>query len=182
MTKTIYYVAASADGFIADAQGKLDWLLAFEKAEGVAAHYESFLASVGALAMGAATYDFVRNQDVDWPYAGLPTWIFAHERRPLIRGAGVEVQFTQSDVVSVHAQLVAAAAGKNVWLVGGGNLVAQFAEHGLVDEVHLCLVPIILGSGVPLLPVRPAQSLVLQELTPLGSGLVGLRYQVHSVR
>ena len=61
---------------------------------------------------------------------------------------------TSDDVRAVHAQMTAAAGGRNIWLVGGGDLVGQFADHGLLDEIQLGVAPVLLGAGAPLLPRR----------------------------
>jgi dihydrofolate reductase len=176
MTKTQYYVAASLDGFIADRENRLDWLLALGMPDDIRAHYEAFLANVGALAMGSRTYEFVHAMGGDWPYAGLPTWVFTH--RPLPAFPGADLRFTAADVAQVHADMVSAARGRNVWLVGGGDLVAQFARRGLLDELWLGVVPVVLGGGVPLLPAPLPGPLELLEVTRFAAGLVELRYRV----
>jgi dihydrofolate reductase len=177
MTRTQYYVASSLDGFIADAEGRLEWLTpTFDRAEGVAAHYEKFIGHVGALAMGARTYEFVLGQGDAWPYAGLPTWVFTHRSLPTIDGA--DVRFTRDDVSAVHADMVQAAAGKNVWMVGGGHLAAQFAERGLLDELWLTVIPVTLGGGAPLLPASLRTPFALEEVTRFGMGVVELRYRL----
>ena len=68
--------------------------------------------------------------------------------------AGADVRFTAAPVPAVHAELVAAADGRDVWIVGGGDLAGQFADHGLLDEVTVCWAPVTLGGGAPLLPRR----------------------------
>jgi len=68
-----------------------------------------------------------------------------------------------------------AADGRNVWLVGGGDLVAQFVAHDLLDELWLGLAPVILGGGTPLLPARSDAPWSLQEVVTLGD-FVKLRY------
>ena len=177
MTRTQYYVASSIDGYIADSQGRLDWLFQFDGAEGVAEHYKSFMEGVGALAMGAATYEFVLGQGLkEWPYAGLPTWVFTHRTLPVFPGA--DLRFTTEDVGRVHEEMVRAADGRNIWVVGGGNLVAQFAQRGLLDELLLGLMPVVLGGGVPLLPTALPGRLELKAVTRFGMGAVELRYDI----
>lgn len=176
MTRTQYFVAASVDGFIADAAGGLDWLFQFNDVDGLAAHYDGFLAGVGALAMGATTYEFLRATGHPWPYAALPTWVFTHRALPGVEGA--ELRFTADDVGAVHEAMVRAAAGKHVWLVGGGDLVAQFARRGLLDELLLTVVPVVLGGGAPLLPAAVPGPLELTAVTRFARGLVELRYAV----
>lgn len=177
MTSTQYYVAASVDGYIADSSGSLDWLFAFDGAEGIAEHYRSFLAGVGAIAMGAATYEFVLGQRQEkWPYEGQPTWVFTHRALPAFPGA--DIRFTADDVGVVHDEMVRAAGGKNVWVVGGGHLVAQLARRGLVDELLLAVIPVVLGGGVPLLPARIPGTLALEGITRFGMGALELRYRI----
>lgn len=177
MTRTQYYVAASLDGFIADADGRLQWLFQFNDVEGLDAHYKAFLAGVGALAMGAATYEFILAEGFEvWPYAGMPTWVFTHRALPTVPGA--DIRFTADDLAAVHPDMVRAAAGKHVWLVGGGHLAAQFARHGLIDEIVLSVIPVVLGAGAPLLPAALPGPLELTAVTRFPRGLIELRYTV----
>jgi dihydrofolate reductase len=177
MTRTQYYVASSLDGYIADAAGRLDWLFQFNDAEGVTAHYEAFVSGLGALAMGAATYEFILSEKLEaWPYKGLPTWVFTHRTLPPFPGA--DIRFTSEDVGLVHEQMVRAAGGRNIWLMGGGNLVAQFAQRGLLDELLLGLMPVTLGGGSPLLPLRLTEPFELKGITRYGRGAIELRYEI----
>jgi dihydrofolate reductase len=111
--------------------------------------YEAFIDRIGALAMGASTYRWVLDHD-EWPYR-LPTWVFTHRDFP---PPPEGVRFTSDDVAEVHAQMVSAADGRDVWLIGGGDLVGQFADRGLLDEVWVQYAPVTLGTGAPLLPRR----------------------------
>ncbi len=117
-------------------------------------NYGAFIADIGALAMGATTYQWVLDHlEADgepWPYTQ-PTWVFTHRDLPEPVG---DVRFTHADVREVHAEMVEAAAGRGVWLVGGGDLVGQFADAGLLDEVCVQFAPVTLGAGKPLLPRR----------------------------
>lgn len=163
MTKTQYLTATSLDGFIADEHNSLDWLFAVDRAEGEE-HFTRFFADVGAMAMGATTYEWVLEHGLGEPeqwrsyYADTPCWVFTH--RPLPPIPGVDVRFVEGDVPNVHDAMTAAAGGKNVWLVGGGGLAGQFADHGLLDELLVGVAPVTLGGGAPLLPRRLALELV----------------------
>ncbi|PVU81529.1 deaminase (plasmid) [Cellulomonas sp. WB94] len=177
MTRTQYYVAASIDGYIADPAGSLDWLTPFEEVPGVTAHFEGFLEGVGAIAMGASTYEFLLGMGMDeWPYPHRRTWVFTH--RDLPRFPGADLELTAEDVGAVHARMAVAAAGRNIWLVGGGGLVAQFAALGLLDELWLGVVPVVLGGGAPVLPLRLPGNLTLEDVTRFGAGFLELRYRV----
>ena len=161
MPKTQYYTATSIDGFIADADNSLDWLFQVPSAGGPSSdRFRDFFAGVGAMAMGATTYEWVVDHDrlLDDPskwhgyYGDTPCWIFTHRELPPL--PGVDLRFVSDDVRPVHEQMTQAAAGKNIWVIGGGDLVGQFADAGLLDEIMLSVAPVTLGSGAPLLPRR----------------------------
>lgn len=174
MARTLYYTATSADGFIADPDGSLDWLRAVPDAEGDDS-WDEFIAGIGALVMGATTYaDAHTDHDLggrpeqwrEW-YGDRPAWVFTHRDLPAV--AGAQVRFTAGDVRSAHRDIVAAADGRDVWLVGGGDLVGQYLDAGLLDEVVLSVVPAFLAGGTPVLPRRlTSERLELQEVRQLG--------------
>ena len=165
MAITQYLVASSLDGFIADEHDNLDWLLSMPGGDDDANPYPAFIADVGALAMGATTYEWInRHHPGEWAYADRPTWVFTHRELPLIDGANLT--FTTDDVREVHAAMMAAAGGRNVWLVGGGELVGQFLDHDLLDELIVSVTPVLLGAGAPLLPRRRTQPMRLLSVTP----------------
>lgn len=158
MTKTQYYTATTIDGYIADPDDSLDWL--FEVETDLGDRFERFMGKVGALAMGATTYKWVlaheqmMKKPEEWRrwYGQRPCWVFTHQDLPVVPGA--DIRFVRGDVQPVHAQMVAAAGGRNVWLVGGGELVGAFADQGLLDEIVLGVAPVALGAGAPVLPRR----------------------------
>jgi len=181
MGSTQYFVAASIDGFIATAGDDLAWLFEFNGATGQEAAYERFIEGVGALIMGADTYRFMLGEDLaEWPYRGLPTWVFSHGALPVpSRFAGEDIRFVQGPVGPVHQEALAAAGEKNLWLVGGGALAAQFQELGLLDELLLTLIPVVLGSGKALLPMNaPSEPLELLGQQILGKGMLELHYRL----
>jgi dihydrofolate reductase len=175
---TQYFAAASLDGFIADDDDNLDWLLTMPGGDDDANPYAGFILEVGAVAMGATTYEWVlAHDDGPWPYEQ-PTWVFTH-RELAVRDGGSEIRFTSAPVPEVHADMVAAAGSRNVWLVGGGELVGQFLDHDLLDELWLGLTPVVLGSGKPLLPRRRTTPMRLLDVRPSPAGtFVHLRYSL----
>jgi dihydrofolate reductase len=149
---TVYFTASSLDGFIVDDADSLDWLTSRAIDANGPFGYEAFAKSVGALAMGSATYDWVvKNHPGGWIYEQ-PSWVLTS--RPEIIEAGHPVQTFDGDVAELHAKLVSAAAGRDVWVVGGGHVAAQFVAAGLIDEMIVSYAPCSLGSGAPVLPVR----------------------------
>ncbi|MEV4637990.1 dihydrofolate reductase family protein [Actinoplanes sp. NPDC049548] len=161
MAKTQYYTATSIDGFIADKDNSLDWLFEVEDADNP---FSAFFDKVGAFVMGATTYEWVLEHDalldqpIKWAdyYGDTPAWVFTHRDLPRIPGA--DLTFVQGDVRPVHAAMTTAAAGKNIWVVGGGELAGAFADAGLLDEIILGVAPVTLNGGAALLPRRMGSS------------------------
>jgi dihydrofolate reductase len=189
MPKTQYYTATTIDGYIADQSNSLDWLFEVPSEGHTAAPdaggsdadeaggnpFKAFFTDVGAFAMGATTYQWVLDHEdlLDNParwkefYGDVPAWVFTHRTLPPIPGA--TLHFVQGDVRPVHADMTAAAAGKNIWVVGGGELAATFADAGLLDELILGVAPVTLGAGAPVLPRRLTSSrLTLADVTRRG--------------
>jgi dihydrofolate reductase len=135
---------ASLPGWrIADRDNSLDWLFQAGQSVGKEDRFAGFFAGVGAMAMGAKTYEWVVGHEhlLEYPgkwqqwYGSLPCWVFTHRQLPAVPGA--DLVFTCGDVRGVHEEMTAAAGGRNLWLVGGGDLVGQFADQGLLDEILL---------------------------------------------
>jgi dihydrofolate reductase len=152
MTRTVYYTATTLDGFVAGPGETLDWLLSRDTDPKGPLGYESFIAGVGAVAMGGRTYRWLRrHEDGGWPYQQ-PCWVFTSRGEASV--AAADVRFTDGDVAGAHPAMLAAAGRRDVWVVGGGNLAAQFADRGLLDEVVVSIAPVTLGEGFPLLPAH----------------------------
>jgi dihydrofolate reductase len=180
MSLTQYYTATSLDGFIADPDNSLGWLFTRQQEPGGPQNYGAFIGTVGSIAMGATTYEWILDHEFSgkppaewrWPY-DVPCWVFTHRELPVVPDAAI--QFTSGDVAPMHAELRNAAAGRNVWIVGGGDLAGQFADAGLLDEVIVSIAPVTLGGGAPLLPRRI--ELQLEELGRNGD-FVAARFSV----
>jgi dihydrofolate reductase len=160
MGKTQYFTATTLDGYIADENNSLDWLFEVDRTDAGEHSFAAFFAEVGAMAMGATTYEWILEHDrlLEEPekwrgyYGDTPSWVFTHRTLPPIPGADIRV--VQGDVAPVHEEMTQAAGDKNVWLVGGGDLVGQFADQHLLDEILVSVAPVTLGRGAPLLPRR----------------------------
>ena len=110
-----------------------------------------------------------------------PTWVFSSRTLPGVEGA--DLRYVGGAVRPVHQAMVAAAGGRNVWVVGGGDLVGQFHDEGLLDELIVQVTSVTLGGGKPLLPraiVTPPLRLV--SVTQLGEDFAELRYEVRRAR
>ena len=173
-----YFVASSLDGFIATADDRLDWLLQFDGFAGGKESYEAFMANVGCIVMGGETYAWLMEHEPgNWPYPGTPCWVFTHHEYPAPKGA--DITFVRGPVREFVEDLKAAAAGRNVWIVGGGVLAAQFADAAVLDEMIVSIIPVVLGGGKPVLPLAgPTPPLELLTSHTLGRGIVELHYRV----
>lgn len=170
MTEISYYVAMSIDGYIADSQGGVEWLMPFQNS-GNDYGYTAFNDSIQALVMGSHTYE----QSISFGEKpnGRPWWVFStRELEPI----SPQVTITSAPLQEVVAEIAANGIAR-IWLLGGAKLAAGFAEAGLITEYYLALIPVLLGSGIPLLTPHSAQtSLQLQETKSHTDGVVLLRY------
>lgn len=179
--RTQYYTATSLDGFIATEDHSLEWLFPLGDINDTS--YPAFIGHVGALAMGASTYEWMLRHvlgaggaDARWPY-DQPTWVFTHRNLPAVPGA--DIRFVRGDVRPVHAAMADAAKGRNLWVVGGGELAGQFHDAGLLDELIVQVGSVTLGAGRPLLPRRiTAPSLRLRSVRQVGEGFAELHYEL----
>jgi len=175
MARTTYYTATTLDGFIADEHDSLDWLFVQDLDEAGPLNYDEFISDIGAIAMGATTYEWVVAHNArtgeKWAY-DMPSWVFTHrDLEPVADG----ITFTSAPVPEVHAEMVAAAGGKGLWVVGGGDLAGQFADAGLLDEIVTYIAPVTLGAGRPIFPRRYGLRLV--ELAQ-NKAFVCARYEI----
>jgi dihydrofolate reductase len=155
MTRSVYYTAATLDGFLADERDSLAWLFVQDLDEDGPMSYGAFITGIGSLAMGATTYEWIRAHLAEtgeaWSYQ-VPTWVFTHRDLAPIEGA--DLRFVSGDVAASYDEIAAGAGERDVWVVGGGDLAAQFAEAGHLDEMIVSIAPVTLGAGRPLFPRR----------------------------
>ena len=163
------YMACSANGYIADAEGGIGFLDAFD---GVDFGYDAYFASIDSLIMGRATFDQVRGFDLPWPYGGKPCHVMTStDLSGPAQGA--------SRWTGGLADYAATMRGKTAWVVGGARLQADFIAAGLLDRLTLFIIPVLLGRGLPLFPQDGAAvSLVLSETQTYDRGVVRLDYRL----
>lgn len=169
MRKLTYFARASLDGRIAGPDGVLDWL--FERKDGVVGE---FLASVDAVLMGTATYDYMLARGRE-AYPGMTNYVFSRTVRQMEHPSVTTVPTDPAPFVAALKR----REGKGLWLLGGGVVFRYLLLAGLVDEIDVLVHPVLLGGGVPFLPECDAVTpLTLIEMAPLADGVVRLRYDV----
>lgn len=155
MSRTVYNTATSLDGFIATEDHSLEWLFAADGDQALD-ETDAFIRGAGAILCGAGTYEWLLEHEghKPWPYA-VPTWVLTHRDLPRIEG---DIRFASADtdqeLRGLHEEMVKAADGRDVWVVGGGTIAAELARLGLLDEVVVSVAPVTLGAGSPLLAGR----------------------------
>ena len=185
MTRTQYYCATSLDGFIAEADDTLEWLTGYDgsyegpDAEPMKGSYDRFYEGVGAMVTGSTTYEWVLDHVKAWPYAGKPVWVLTSRDLRLPEGEQIDVRFAGGAVRDLHPEMIDAAGERNLWVIGGGNVVSQYADEGLLDDVIATVVPVVLGTGKPLFDRRlPGGPMRLTGTRTFDTGMVELRYEI----
>ena len=169
MRRLVYSVAASLDGFIAGPMGEFDWIV-HDPAIDFAAIYGRF----DTFLMGRLTYELARSQKPMLKKMGIKVVVASTTLDPALHE---DVTIVSSGVAEAVAALKA-QPGKDIWLFGGGVLFRSLIDAGLVDSVDLTVIPVMLGTGVPLLPEGGRVQLKLNENKALPSGVLMLSYSV----
>lgn len=184
MPEVILYIAVSVDGYIASSDGAVDWLDAiWEPGDSTDDNpspagdygYADFVAGVGVVLMGRVTYEQILSFGVDYPYPGTAGYVFSRSR------AGERDEHAQfvdgMDLPGLVAQLKG-EQDKNIWLVGGGQLVREFLRRDLIDRMELFILPVVLGAGIPLFPPdTPQRGLTLTGCRAYPAGIAQLSYR-----
>lgn len=163
------FIAMSLDGFIAGPNNELDWLDGWD---GVEDTFTPFFAEVGALWMGRRTFDVIAGFE-PWPYGETPVLVATNQELVASRAS---VRAVRGTVGEMAKDALEAAGGKDVY-VDGGALIRSALSAGWVDELHVTLIPIVLGAGIPLFAGLDKQTRFrLTSARPIGAGFVALTY------
>lgn len=171
--KFIVYAAVSADGFIARRDGSVDWLDRSRPKGNYG--MGTFYRSIDSCVLGRQTYDLSVRFGMRDGYAGKNNYVFS---RTLSKAASNKVVIVNADVTS-FAERLRAERGKNIWVVGGAELVATFLDSGQVDEFMIHVIPTMIGDGIPLVAQRHRDlRLKLLSSKTFADGVVRLHYAV----
>jgi dihydrofolate reductase len=174
--KIIVYIATSADGYIARLDGSFEWL----NRPRTAGNYSmgAFLRTIDTILWGRKTYDQALTMGGVGGFGPkIKNYVFSH-RPPASVVRGVEFV---NEPVPVFAKRLRATPGKNVWMMGGGELIASFLDEGEIDEFSIHVIPTFIGEGIPLVaPRHRLTPLELRSLRRFSDGVVYLNYRVRS--
>ena len=172
--KVIVHIAASADGYIAGPDGDLEWLTSRPAPEGFYG-MNAFMKSIDTMLLGRKTYEVSLSLGAKFD-AKRPSIVFSRHGPPADVPSGV--QFV-NDPIGPYIGLLRAQPGKDIWLMGGGDLIASFLDEQAIDEFVISVVPLFIGDGIPLIARRHRHvPLELQSVERFEDGLVQLHYRV----
>ena len=178
MRKVILYIAQSLDGYIARTDGNLDWLPQ-EISGKMNKFYSEFSQQVDTILMGRKTYDQIVTvlSPNQWPYSNKISYVWTSTKTESLYDS---VHFMDKDLVSFVKELKQ-QEGKNIWVLGGGSLVAELIKNNLIDEYSIAIVPVILGEGIPLFPKDNKNTVFLKMNECFEeNGMIQTRYTVES--
>lgn len=173
MKKVKLYITASIDGYIARPDGDLEWLTGFPNPSKTDYGYKDFFDSVDTVIMGNRTYHDILCMDVLWPYKDKETYVVTHHAQE----AKENIRFISENVVETISEL-RKKDEKDIWLVGGGQLVSLLLSADLIDEMQITYIPVILSNGIPLFPKSTKESQWnLLENRAFDNGVFQVKYQ-----
>lgn len=173
MRKLIVYIAVSLDGYIATEDGGIDWLTGFPNPDNNDYGYARFFATVDTTLMGYKTYQDVLRLAENFPYPDTTNYVFSRSPKP----EAPYVTFTNGDSIPSLVQQLKAQDGKNIWLIGGGELNAAFLQHDLIDEMIIHTIPVVLGTGRPLFAGNVQKTFKVKDIKLYDTGVVETRYE-----
>lgn len=156
MRRIVLYIATSIDGYIATPDGSIEWLNEISNPNKSDHGYNALLDSIDTVLMGGRTYHEIIGFGVEWPYKNKKTYVVS--RRNSNVTPKENVHFITEDIVAKISTLKN-ENGKDIWLVGGGELTTMLLNANLIDEMRLCVAPVILGQGIPLFQNKLKESL-----------------------
>ena len=172
--KIIVRIAASADGYIAGPDDDLEWLTSRPAPKGFYG-MNAFMKSVDTMLLGRKTYD--ASLRLGGKFDSKNRYIVFSRHAPPA-GASSDVEFV-SDPIGPFVDRLRKQPGKDIWLMGGGDLIASFLDEQAIDEFVVSVVPVFIGDGIPLIARRHRHvPLELQSTESFEDGLVQLYYRI----
>lgn len=164
----------SLDGYIADPQGGVDWLVGEDRTREVPDSYDAFVCNVDVVIMGWNTYHKIVTElsPEKWVYEGLQAYVITHRSVEQREG----VVFTDESPCTLVRRLKQ-AEGRSIWICGGADIVGQLLGEGLIDMFHVAIIPILLGGGTRLFGVQHSPAGLQLVSTLSYNGIVEVVYR-----
>ena len=172
------FIAVSVDGFIADENGDIDWLMdAGEPDENEEFGFQEFFSSIDIMIMGRKTMDTVLSFDIEWPYNGKRVIVLSNTMKEVPLELKNKIEIYSGSIKDLAEALI--NQGYKKAYVDGGKTIQSFIQEGLIDEITITTVPVILGEGIPLF-ARNRRIMKLEHIKSayLGGGFTASRYRI----
>jgi dihydrofolate reductase len=174
--KVIVHIGTSADGYIARSDGDLEWLTSRPAPKGFYG-MDAFMKSVDTKVLGRKTYEVSLRMGAKFE-SGSRSIVFSSHPRPADAPSGVEFV---SEAIGPFVRRLREQPGKDIWLMGGGGIIASFLDAKAIDEFVISMAPVFIGEGIPLIARRHRHvPLELQSAERFEDGLVQLHYRVQN--
>ena len=170
MRKVILYIAMTIDGMIAEKDDALSFLEPYDGLSWVEKYNQAMLSRTDTLLMGRRTYDVIQSMGISWPYPDHACFVYSKHKR-----SSDHVTFINEEI-GMHVSKLKELKGKDIWLLGGGKMTQTLLEENIIDEMIITIIPVILGSGIPLFESSKKSTLFDLIDTRSDSGLVMLTY------
>jgi dihydrofolate reductase len=176
--KVIVHIAASADGYIARLDGDLEWLTSRPAPKGFYG-MNAFMKTIDTTIFGRKTYEVSLRLGAKFDSKSRSI-VFSRQAPPADASAPPGVEFVNEPIGPFVSRL-REQPGKDIWLMGGGDLIASFLDAEAIDEFVVSVVPVFIGDGIPLIARRHRHvPLDLQSVERFDDGLVQLHYRVQN--
>ena len=176
MRKLKLYIAASLNGCIAKPDGNVDWLEAIPNPKKYDYGYYDFYNSCDVTLQGNNTYKFILNSGYDFPYTTTKNYVFT--RNSDLRD-NKDVTFVRDDIAD-FVRSIKEEEGKDIWLIGGGQINTILLDHKLIDEIWVHIMPIVLDDGIPLFKILAKDvNLELISSKAYDTGVIEIKYKVN---
>ena len=152
--KNSVFIATSIDGYIADKNGRIDWLHSIPNPENDDMGYVEFFNDIDALVMGRTTFETVCGFDVDWPYAK-PVFVLSNKLNEIPESHKGKAFLVKGTLTEILDQIY--EKGLNKLYIDGGTTIQNFLKEDLIDEMVLTTIPVLLGGGSPLFSELPKE-------------------------
>ena len=171
---TVLFIAMSLDGYIADANGGVDWLEGQNPEEGDGNSYDNFIREIDTVVMGWNTYRQIATElsPQQWVYEGLTSYVLTHRKIEKMDG----IIFTDESPCGL-IQRLRRKPGKDIWICGGASTAGQLMKEGMIDRYHISIIPTLLGSGIRLFDSLKGQTKLTLVRSQVYNGIAELVYE-----
>jgi len=174
--RVIVHIATSADGYIARSDGDLEWLTSRPAPEGFYG-MNAFMKSIDTKVLGRKTYEVSLRMGARFDGRNRSI-VFSRQSPPADAPPGVEFA---NEPIAPFVDRLREEPGKDIWLMGGGEIIASFLDEDAIDEFVISVVPVFIGDGIPLIAPRHRHvHLDLDSVERFEDGLVQMRYRVRN--